>query len=69
MEKYRMWIVFNDKIRPYHNRYMVALSEREMLSWIESYANSYKHYSWFEFIEYLLINLKTGKFLKGKITK
>ncbi|PLS19160.1 hypothetical protein CVD28_01765 [Bacillus sp. M6-12] len=69
METYRMTIVFNDGIRPYHNRYTVGISDKEILSWIQNYANSYKQYKWFEFIEYLLVNKKSGAVYKGKMTK
>jgi hypothetical protein len=64
-----MFIVFNDGCKPYHNTFEVAPYDGEMLAWIRSYANRYMQYEWFEFIEYLLINLKSGKVYRGKIDK
>lgn len=69
MQTYRMWITFNDGIKPYHNRYTVFISDREALDWIKNYASRYEDYYWYEFIEYLLINIKTGQKFKGKVTK
>jgi hypothetical protein len=65
MQTYRLWITFNDGVRPYHNKYEVFTSDQEALMWVNDYANRYKHYKWFKHIEYLLINTKTDKIYKG----
>lgn len=69
METYRMTIVFNDGSKPYHNRHTVFVYDGEALKWIKNYASRYTHYWWYDFVEYLLVNTKTGVSYRGRVNK